>query len=173
MLSTTNQMAYEDSTGNVVSGPQCGQRAAHQGLRLIPHSICKIGHILFSRPAEKPYGSQRPAGANDLAPKSNTLIPPTMRSTGGPAWLLAKRLCISLLALFGLVGSSTFLQAQLIPADRLTDWTPGVRVGVPGGIPTNRTKLIDVTASPYNADRTGSTDASQAIQAAINAAAAE
>ena len=61
--------------------------------------------------------------------------------------------------------------ADLIPADRLTDWTPGVTVGVPGGIPTNRTHLIDVTKAPYNADNTGKEDARKAIEAAIAAAA--
>jgi pectate lyase-like protein len=125
----------------------------------------------FLHAARKAYGFGATASAKNLPPKSETLILPIMRSIGGPPWLLSKRLYISLLVSFGLVVSSTFLKAQLIPADRLTDWTPGVRVGVPGGIPTNRTRLIDVTIPPYNADRTGSTDASQAIQAAINAAA--
>jgi len=60
--------------------------------------------------------------------------------------------------------------AEIIPADRRVDWTPGVTVGVPGGIPTDRTHLIDVTQAPYNADKTGATDARGAIQAAINAA---
>ncbi|MGA2619028.1 MAG: glycosyl hydrolase family 28-related protein [Thermoguttaceae bacterium] len=58
--------------------------------------------------------------------------------------------------------------AELIPAERLTNWTPGVTVGVPGGIPTNRTHLIDVTKAPYNADKTGKTDAQPAIVKAIN-----
>src|SRR5215468_10670620 len=62
--------------------------------------------------------------------------------------------------------------ADLIPPKRLVDWTPGVRTGVIGGIPTNRTHLIDVTRSPYNADKTGASDAQPAIQAAINAAGA-
>lgn len=62
--------------------------------------------------------------------------------------------------------------AELIPAARLVNWTPGVTVGVPGGIPTNRTRTIDVTQAPYNADRTGNADAAPAIQAAINASAA-
>ena len=112
---------------------------------------------------------KRAAGAKDLAPKSNALIPPTMRSTRGPAWLLAKRFCISLLVLFGLADSSTLLQAQVIPPNRLTDWTPGVRVGVIGGIPSNRTNLIDVTKPPYNADKTGTLDVTSVIQSAINA----
>jgi hypothetical protein len=60
--------------------------------------------------------------------------------------------------------------AELLPANRRADWTPGVTVGVPGGIP-NRTKLVDVTTSPYNADKTGASNASNAIQAAIDAAA--
>jgi hypothetical protein len=58
--------------------------------------------------------------------------------------------------------------AELIPAERLTNWTPGVTVGVPGGIPTNRTHLIDVTKAPYNADKSGKTDAQPAIVKAIN-----
>jgi hypothetical protein len=62
------------------------------------------------------------------------------------------------------------VRAELIPATRLIDWKLGVTVGVPGGIPTNRTNLIDVSGSPYRADRTGATDASSAIQAAIDAA---
>ena len=57
--------------------------------------------------------------------------------------------------------------AGIIPADRLTDWTPGVTVGVPGGIPTDRTHLIDVTKAPYNADNTGKEDAQPAIMKAI------
>lgn len=52
---------------------------------------------------------------------------------------------------------------------RVTTWTPGVTVGVPGGIPV-RTHLVDVTKAPYNADNTGTTDASAAIISAINAA---
>ena len=62
-------------------------------------------------------------------------------------------------------GSGT--AAEIIPADRLADWKPGVTVGVPGGIPTNRTHLIDVTKAPYNADNTGAADAQRAIQKAI------
>ena len=68
---------------------------------------------------------------------------------------------------------------ELIPATRLTDWTPGTRVGVPGGIDQYlpggakaRTTLIDVTKAPYNADKTGATNTTAAIQAAINAATA-
>ena len=57
--------------------------------------------------------------------------------------------------------------SDIIPAERLTDWRPGVTVGVPGGIPTDRNKLIDVTKEPYNADNTGATDAHEAIQKAV------
>jgi hypothetical protein len=62
---------------------------------------------------------------------------------------------------------------QILPASRRADWTPGTSVGVLGGIDqyvTGRTNLIDVTASPYNADKTGATDSAAAIQAAIDAA---
>jgi hypothetical protein len=74
------------------------------------------------------------------------------------------------ISLLALVTSQS--NAELIPAARLVDWTAGVAVGVPGGIPTNRTRQIDVTASPYNADKTGGADATNAIQAAVNAAVA-
>lgn len=59
---------------------------------------------------------------------------------------------------------------MLIPADRLTDWTPGTYCGVIGGIPTDRTNLINVTEAPYNADNTGATDTVTALQAAVDAA---
>ena len=76
------------------------------------------------------------------------------------AWFLLLSLCLA--AFDG--------QGQIIPADRLTTWIPGVTVGVAGGIPTNRTKIIDVTLAPYNADKTGASDAAPAIQSAITAA---
>lgn len=57
-----------------------------------------------------------------------------------------------------------------IPAARRTTWTPGVTVGVYGGIPTTRTNIIDVTLTPYFADKTGVANAAPAIQSAINAA---
>ena len=59
------------------------------------------------------------------------------------------------------------LGSGIIPAERLADWRVGVTVGVPGGIPTDRKKLIDVTKEPYKADNTGATDASAAIQQAM------
>jgi hypothetical protein len=61
--------------------------------------------------------------------------------------------------------------AAIIPQDRLADWKPGVTVGVPGGIPANRTNLLDVTKAPYHADSTGATDAQPAISQAIAKAA--
>jgi hypothetical protein len=82
-----------------------------------------------------------------------------------PLWVLRTA---SLLALTGFS-----LNAQPIPASRLVDWTAGVSVGVPGGIPTNRTKLIDVTKAPFNADNSGATDTRAAIQAAIDSAVAQ
>ena len=62
------------------------------------------------------------------------------------------------------ISSSTF--AEMIPADRKTDWTPGVTVGVPGGIPDRTTIGATVDAAKYG---TGSVDASGAIGAAIDA----
>jgi hypothetical protein len=55
---------------------------------------------------------------------------------------------------------------NIIPADRLTSWTPGVTVGVPGGIPNRSTIGVTVDAATYG---TGLVDASAAIGAAIDA----
>ena len=52
----------------------------------------------------------------------------------------------------------------VLPPSRTADWS---KAGVPGGIPARRTKLIDVTKPPYNADRTGVSDAQPAIARAI------
>lgn len=67
----------------------------------------------------------------------------------------------------------------LIPARRLVDWS---NCGVTGGISQYldgsghaneraTAAFLDATEAPYNADRTGATDSTAAIQAAINAAA--
>lgn len=48
--------------------------------------------------------------------------------------------------------------------------TPGTHTGVIGGIPTTRTNIINVVTS-YSADNTGVSDATTAIQNAINASA--
>ncbi|MDE2041362.1 MAG: fibronectin type III domain-containing protein, partial [Patescibacteria group bacterium] len=84
------------------------------------------------------------------------------------------------------VAFSVAESADLIPSSRTVDWTPGVSVGVPGGIPhyplsqplnvvVNGTtiatipvgKTIDVTQAPYNADPTDTVDATAAINQAI------
>ena len=82
------------------------------------------------------------------------------------SWAGAFSCCLGVLLLEAQVGVAP---AALIQPDRRIDWIPGVTVGVQGGIPT-RTNLIDVTTAPYNADNTGVTDATAAIQSAINAA---
>lgn len=68
-----------------------------------------------------------------------------------------------------LLFCSLSAQAVLIPAERLATWTPGVTVGVPGGIPTNRVISTNVVVD-FGADNTGVANAQAAIQAAINAA---
>lgn len=69
-----------------------------------------------------------------------------------------------------LLLSAAVASAQFIPSTNRVDWTPGVMTGVPGGIPTNRVSIIDASLPPYNADKSGSVNASAAIQSAINAA---
>ena len=56
--------------------------------------------------------------------------------------------------------------AEIVPADRKTDWTPGVTVGVPGGIPDRQAIGATVDAAKYG---TGSVDAAGAVGAAIDA----
>lgn len=60
----------------------------------------------------------------------------------------------------------------LIPSERLTDWEPGVRVGVPGGIDqyypggvNERTTLVNVVT--FGADPTGVADSSSAVSDAM------
>jgi hypothetical protein len=55
---------------------------------------------------------------------------------------------------------------EIIPADRRAAWTPGVTVGVPGGIPHRTTVGATVDAARFG---TGAVDASAAIGAAIDA----
>ncbi len=85
---------------------------------------------------------------------------------------------IILLALTALSGAADYT----LPAANQGQWVPGTNVGVSGGINQYRPggasargaegggTTIDVTASPYNADDTGASDASTAIQSAITAA---
>lgn len=66
--------------------------------------------------------------------------------------------------LFLIVAGSALAAAQnIIPGDRLTNWTPGATVGVPGGISNHATVGSAVGAATYG---TGSVDASEAIGAA-------
>jgi hypothetical protein len=68
---------------------------------------------------------------------------------------------------FFMVACVALAAAQnIIPVDRRTDWTPGVTVGVPGGIPNRVTIGATVDAATYG---TGLVDASEAIGAAIDA----
>src|SRR6185369_9953921 len=70
-------------------------------------------------------------------------------------------------------GESIPATQRIIPEDRLTDWRPGITVGVPGGIPVTRVNLIDVTKPPYSADNSGATDSEPAISKAMAAAKAQ
>src|SRR5262245_61391737 len=64
--------------------------------------------------------------------------------------------------------------SNIIPINRLIQWNPGRTVGVPGGIPTNRTQCVTAAcAAVTNATvnlRTDVTSAVSLLQAAINSA---
>ncbi|HVE42629.1 MAG TPA: glycosyl hydrolase family 28-related protein [Planctomycetota bacterium] len=62
-------------------------------------------------------------------------------------------------------------QNGILPDDRVADWRPGSSVGVPGGIPTTRKVLLDVTKPPFNVDPTGAQDAQPGIALAVAKAA--
>ena len=68
-------------------------------------------------------------------------------------------------ALLFLLLLATAASAELIPADRLFNWTPGTNVGVEGGIPHRTSPSQPVVG----ADPTGVADSSVAIQAAVDA----
>jgi hypothetical protein len=75
-----------------------------------------------------------------------------------------KRILVGHLILL-VAGAALAMGQSIIPADRRTDWTPGVTVGVPGGIPSRVTVGATVDAAKYG---TGLVDASAAIGAAID-----
>jgi len=60
--------------------------------------------------------------------------------------------------------------ATILSSNVVIPWVPGVTVGIPGGVIPTRTHLLDVSQSPYNADKTGVLDATKAINSAIAAA---
>ena len=64
-----------------------------------------------------------------------------------------------------MVLASDPVWAEIIPPDRLCDWTPGVNVGVPGGIPHRTVIGSTVDGAVYG---TGAVDASAALGAAID-----
>jgi len=69
------------------------------------------------------------------------------------------------LILFLLFVQSAF--GLIIPADRTIDWTPGVYVGVIGGIPARPT-IGKNAVTDYGADPTGVSDSKAAIQSALD-----
>ncbi len=80
--------------------------------------------------------------------------------------MMGRKITIFFILAGALMQASSF--GDIIPANRRIAWSRSI-VGVPGGIP-NRTKIFaDVTQSPYRADKTGTSDASAKIQAAIEA----
>jgi hypothetical protein len=73
-----------------------------------------------------------------------------------------------LLAMLVIVPMQTSGFGEIITAGRRIAWSGDI-AGVPGGIPNRMTIFANVTQAPYNADNTGATDASTAIQTALNA----
>jgi Pectate lyase superfamily protein len=89
-----------------------------------------------------------------------------MRNVSSDNLNMGRKITIFFILAGALMQASSF--GDIIPANRRIAWSRSI-VGVPGGIP-NRTKIFaDVTQSPYRADKTGTSDASAKIQAAIEA----
>ena len=85
---------------------------------------------------------------------------------------MIRSLIILLLLIAPVIGAD-----WTVPAVNQGYWTAGTYTGISGGIDqyrvggaSARTTLLDVTQSPYSADKTGVTDATSAINAAISAA---
>jgi len=81
---------------------------------------------------------------------------------------------VSLLQFAASTASAQLPGSNIIPTNRLIKWTPGLTVGVPGGIPTNRaqcatTACIAVTNATASL-RTDLASAVSLLQAAINSA---
>lgn len=143
---------------------QMSHLAPNNMLRTYWHTMCSIRKSVWKNRYAVLSGlcrKQFPSKAmNILYP-----LPQLVKSLRSSPKLTGLTASLAILAM-----STGMAFGDLIPAGRLASWTTGLTVGVPGGIPTNRTNLIDVTQSPYNADKTGVNDASSAIQSAINAA---
>ncbi|MES2986232.1 MAG: fibronectin type III domain-containing protein, partial [Patescibacteria group bacterium] len=74
----------------------------------------------------------------------------------------------------GTFTTTTLLGSGLIAAGNLIEWSPGLTVGVPNGIPTNRTQCVTTACNAVvNAAagyKNGTLDAYALIQAAMNSA---
>jgi len=81
---------------------------------------------------------------------------------------------ISVLQFAASNASAQLPGSNIIPASRLIQWNPGTTVGVPGGIPTNRTQCMTAECTAVtNASVNLRTDLASAVpllQAAINSA---
>ncbi len=75
------------------------------------------------------------------------------------------RVSLLLFATIFSIGRQSF--AEIIPANRIIDWTPGTVTGVIGGIP-NRTKIYKNLVTGLGADNTGATDCSSILKTAID-----
>lgn len=80
-----------------------------------------------------------------------------------PYMLYFRGKCQSFLSIYMLTAAAAY--PEIIPPDRIMDWTPGVTVGVPGGIPDRAVIGSIVDSAKYG---TGTVDASGAIGAAID-----
>ena len=90
--SSSNQIAYEDSMKMPLAVPSGDKGLLTKPYGSFPIQFVRLVTSYFPNLRKSPMVLERAAGAKDLAPKPNALIPPTMRSNRGPAWLLAKRL---------------------------------------------------------------------------------
>ena len=92
---------------------------------------------------------------------SSTVLPNFLPDSGWLSGLLARIVSITA-ALAALLSNPAW--GDIIPQDRLAPWQGNV--GVPGGIPT-RTTIWKNIVTDLGADPTGSVDASNIIQGAI------
>jgi hypothetical protein len=75
--------------------------------------------------------------------------------------------CIGVALVFLALGPGNLISAELIPPDRRIDWSQS---GIPGGVPKRTKVAATIAASTYGH---GTTDATAAIQAALNACPAD
>ncbi len=175
-LSTHSTIDFSSVSGGSPNSPQALGQQVTLAVSTSEPSSCR-----FSAQANQTFAAMAPFTSDVSGPK-------TLHSTSGASPLNGERLFYYVKCqdgqgktsvldyVVGYSGISTAALDNLIPADRRITWANNVGVlqtdNTTRGIPSRPTPnganiCADVSAAPYNADKTGSTDATPAFKLAV------